>query len=72
MTHDFREMIFDIQRKTGLTNYQIAAKVGIPPSTLSSLKNHCRDPLFSTGMALIRMHEKECGMYAAIGKKVGT
>lgn len=61
---DFRQMIFDIAKATKLKDYQIADRLNIPPSTLSSIKNAGRDPLYSHGKAIEEFHRRECdGLY---------
>lgn len=58
---DFREMIFAMQKKTGLRAYQLAARIGVADSTFNTWKNRQVEPLFSHGVALLDFYVKHVG-----------
>jgi len=59
---DWRELVFSLERKTGLSDAQIASRIGVPPSTLNSWKNgNVREPKFSHGLAAVELYVEHCG-----------
>lgn len=61
MQPDFSQMIFLLEKKTGLSGAKIARRIGVPPTTLNSWKNVRNDPLFSHGVKLLDYYVQECG-----------
>lgn len=70
---DWTGLIFELM-KTGLSGAQIARKIGCFPTTLNTLKNGgTKQPLYSTGAALINLHRKykDAGLIRNADKKLG-
>ena len=59
-TPDFPAMIFSISKQTGLKDYQIAAKLGVPASSLAGWKNSDHEPRYTAGARLIEYYKKVC------------
>ena len=59
---DWRELVILIRRKTGLSDAQIARRIGVPASTLNSWKNgNVKEPKFSRGLAAVELYVEHCG-----------
>lgn len=58
---NFSQMIFDLEKETGLSAAKIAKRAGIPPTTLNSWKNGEVNPLFSHGVALLDLYVEKVG-----------
>ena len=55
----FTKLITDIKRRTGMTDAQIAAKLGCNQSHVTRMKNgDVTDPVYSIGHAIVVMHQK--------------
>ena len=57
---NFRDMIFEILRKTGMSSKQLALHIEVAESTFNTWKNGRIEPRYSQGKRLVDLYEKEC------------